>query len=414
MNLEDESYLKNLIVKNEKKILLVVLDGLGDIQGDREGTPLEMAVTPNLDRLARDSSLGFTIPVRMGITPGSGPAHLSLFGYDPLKYQIGRGILEALGLDLEIGEKDLCVRANFATFKDGLIVDRRAGRIPTEKNVELCKKLSEKIKKIDDIEVKIYPGKEHRFVVIFSGEGLSEYIEDVDPQKNNKPPVEVKPKLELIEKLEIKEKLEVEKTVRVVKKFIEASLEVLKDEERANYILMRGFSKKPLIEPFNSRYGLKSCGVAVYPMYRGLARLVGMDVPPPEKETWEGELELIRKFKDSYDFFYLHLKETDKAGEDGNFDAKVSYIEKFDSLIPELLELKFDVMVITGDHSTPSYLSSHSWHPNPVLIYSPYVRKDGMRFTEANCRYGSLGFFYSTSLVPLMLAHSLKLKKFGA
>ncbi len=401
--MEREELLKSLTVKNEKKILLVVLDGLGGIPYRDGKTELEVAYTPNLDRLAANSSCGLAIPVLPGITPGSGPAHMSLFGYDPIKYQIGRGILEALGLDMDVRPGDVAVRGNFATLRDGKIVDRRAGRIPTEKNRELIEKIREKIKEIDGVQIILKSGREHRFAVVLRGEGLGDGVCDADPQKEGLPPKPPEAR-----------NPESEKTARVASEFIRKVTEILSDEPRANTVLLRGFSSHPSLPPMQELFKLNPVAIASYPMYRGLAKLVGMEVVKTGEEI-EDELETLKSLWDKYDFFYLHIKKTDSYGEDGNFQAKVKKIEEFDSLLPRILELSPDVLVITGDHSTPSRLKSHSWHPVPFLLHSPYTFRDGLReFSEVACRKGSLGIFYAVDGMSLMLANALKLKKFGA
>ncbi|MEO0082793.1 MAG: 2,3-bisphosphoglycerate-independent phosphoglycerate mutase [candidate division WOR-3 bacterium] len=390
------------ITTNPKKILLIVIDGLGGLPQNGH-TELETAKTPNLDKLTFKSSLGLTIPIDIGITPGSGPAHLALFGYDPIKYQIGRGILEALGVGLEIGPNDLCVRANFATIKDGIIVDRRAGRISTIENQKICRVLSEQIKTIDDVEVIIKSGKGHRFVVVFRGENLSAEITESDPQKDNLKPIKI---AALTPKAR--------HTAKVINQFLEQAHEILKNEKIANYILLRGFAHNPNLPPISEIYKIKPAAIASYPMYRGIAKLVGMDVLECS-EDWQSEIFTLANNYNFYDFFYLHFKEVDMMGEDGNFMGKVKLIEDFDRLLPKILRLDFDVIAITSDHSTPAILKSHSWHPNPFLLYSRYCRQDGFeKFSEKNCAQGSLGIFPQLKVMQLLLAHSLKLKKFGA
>ncbi len=399
-----EDIIKSITVKNENKIILIIMDGVGGLPVKDGKTELELANTPNLDELASESALGLTYPIAIGITPGSGPAHLSIFGYDPIKYNIGRGVLEALGIGLELTQHDLPARANFATKdKNNIITDRRAGRIPTEKNKELCKKLSENIKQIEDIEVIIRPGKEHRFVVVFRGEGLEGPLTDADPQK---------------EGLKIKYAESVspsgEKSARIVNKFIDKVNEVLKDEHPANTCLLRGIDKVPPVPPMSEIFKLTPAAIATYPMYKGLSRLVGMEILQ-SGESLKDEINTLKENYEKYDFFYFHIKKTDSYGEDGNFEEKIKIIEETDKILPEILSLNPDVLVITGDHSTPAVLSSHSWHPNPFLLKSKYIRPDeGKRFTENECLKGSLGHFYSINAMSLMLAHSLKLKKFGA
>ncbi len=398
-----EELIRSLAVKNQTKILLVVLDGLGGIPYEEGKTELEVAYTPNLDELAADSSCGLAIPVLPGITPGSGPAHLSLFGYDPLKYQIGRGILEALGLGMEVRPGDVAVRGNFATLREGKIVDRRAGRIPTEENKKLIEMLSSKIKEIDGVRVILIPGREHRFAMILRGEGLGDAVSDADPQKEGLPPKMPQPLSP-----------SGEKTAGVAEKFIKMATEILKDQPKANTVLLRGFSSHPAIPHMQELFKLNPVAIATYPMYRGLAKLVGMEVAQTG-ESLEDEINTLEKVWNNYDFFYLHIKKTDSYGEDGKFRDKVKVIEEFDGFVPRILNLKPDVIVITGDHSTPSKLKSHSWHPVPFLLHSPYTFRDGIReFSETSCRKGSLGIFYSVDGMALMLANALRLKKFGA
>ncbi len=394
------------------KIILIVLDGLGGLPVKEGKTELEIAKTPNLDRLARISATGLHIPVDHGITPGSGPGHLALFGYDPLKHKIGRGVLEALGLGLELKETDIAVRGNYATveYRNGrpVVVDRRAGRIPTEENRRITEKISKEIGKIDDVEVKIAPGMEHRVALLFRfpeplPEG-SDKVKDTDPQRTGVEPLDPVP-----------ETPEAEKVARVAKELVRRIAEIIKDEPKANYMLLRGFSKKPKLESFEERFGLKACCIAVYPMYKGLASLVGMEVVRFEGKSLRDQINVLKKVWESYDFFFLHIKGTDSAGEDGDWERKVKVIEEFDSHLPEILDLGPDVLAITGDHSTPSILKSHSWHPVPLLIRSPYVLGGtSSRFTERECLKGEIGIIPGKKIMNLLLAHALKLDKFGA
>lgn len=391
---------------------MVVLDGVGGLPVREGRTELELARTPNLDALAKRSALGLHVPVDYGITPGSGPGHLGIFGYDPVKYQIGRGILEALGLGLEVRGTDIAIRGNYATVErvNGKIVvrDRRAGRIPTEENRRITKKLSEAIKEIDGVRVFLAPGMEHRVAILLRfpeplPEG-SDHITDTDPQKEGLEPL-----------IPTGKKESSERVASILRKFISMVEDVLKDEPKANYLLLRGFSQKPKMESFEERFRLKACAIAVYPMYRGLASLVGMDLIDFEGSTIRDQILALRDVWQDYDFFFMHVKKTDSYGEDGNYEGKVKVIEEFDSLLPEILELKPDVLVITGDHSTPSILKGHSWHPVPVLLYSPYVLGETSgRFTERECLKGELGIFPAKKLINLMLAHSLRLAKYGA
>ena len=400
-----EEIMKSLSIKNDAKIVLLVADGIGDIPSINNKTVLETAHIPNLDDLASKSVCGLTDPISRGITPGSGPAHLSLFGYDPLHHQIGRGVLEALGVGIELTSDDLACRGNFATMDEsGIITDRRAGRIPTEKKEKLCMIMQEKIKKIGDIEVLITPGKEHRFVVVFRGKNLREELSDADPQLVGK-------KLKFTEPLVS----EAGKTAEIVNEFINQAVNALKDCSPANSVLLRGFAKHPGLPTMGELFKLSPAAIATYPMYKGLAKLVGMEILDAG-ETIVDEIRTLKENYDKYDFFYIHIKKTDSYGEDGNFEKKVEVIEEVDKFIPEILRLNPDVITVTGDHSTPAVLKGHSWHPNPFLLFSKHIRMDETEeFTEKACTHqGGLGRFLSVEAIPLMLANALKLNKYGA
>ncbi len=398
-----EEVLHSLAVQTDSKLVMVVIDGIGGlpVQGKTE---LEAAKIPNLDRMASKAICGLIDPISYGITPGSGPSHLALFGYDPFRHEIGRGVMEALGIGLELTKDDLTARGNFATMDEtGIIVDRRAGRISTEKNQEICQFLQNEIKEVDGVHISIHPGKEHRFVILFQGKELREDLADADPQKDGL-------KAKGTEGLSP----EAGRTADIVNRYLKRATEALKSFHPANTILLRGFSKIPEIPTMADRYKLRPAAIATYPMYRGLARLVGMEILETG-ETIQDEVATLKKYFDQYDFFYLHFKKPDMAGEDGNFKAKVKAIEEIDRLLPSILRMKPDVLVVTGDHSTPALLKGHSWHPNPILLYSKYVRPDGIRrFTERQCQRGQLGRFRAMDVIPLMLANGLKLKKFGA
>jgi 2,3-bisphosphoglycerate-independent phosphoglycerate mutase len=400
--MEWEDLARELSQTTDSKIVLLIMDGVGGLPVDGK-TELETARKPHLDDLAKRGVCGVSDPVMMGITPGSGPAHLAIFGYDPLKYQLGRGILEALGSGVEVGRNDLVARGNFATSKGGLIVDRRAGRIPTEENVRICVHLNAHLPKRDGVEVKVFPGKEHRFVARFTAEGLADALSDADPQKEGRPPVPTAPLIP-----------EAAKASAVVNRFVDDVAEVLKGEARANTALLRGFSKFPSIPTMPELFKVRPAAIANYPMYKGLAKLLGMEVMDVGSET--GDLfDALEKNWAAHDFFYIHYKKTDSAGEDGKFAAKVAAIEALDPFIPRLLALKPDVLVVTSDHSTPALLGGHSWHPNPFILVSPTAGFDDVAaFTERACAKGLLGRFRSISAMPLMLAHALKLKKYGA
>jgi 2,3-bisphosphoglycerate-independent phosphoglycerate mutase len=398
-----EDVLRSLAIQTDSRLILVVIDGLGGLPV-RGKTELEAAKTPNLDRLASKSICGLIDPISYGITPGSGPSHLALFGYDPLQYEIGRGVMEALGSDIPLTQDDLAARGNFATINEqGMIVDRRAGRIPTEKNREICGFLGNEIKEIEGVRISIYPGKEHRFVLVFRGEGLKDDLTDADPQKDG-----------LKAKGTEGFSQEARRAAEVVNLYLKKANEALESFHPANTILLRGFSKIPHIPTMSDRFRLRPAAIATYPMYRGLARLVGMEILETG-ETLREEGETLKKYFDRYDFFYIHFKKTDSAGEDGNFKLKVKVLEEIDRVIPSILKLKPDVLAVTGDHSTPSLLKGHSWHPSPILLYSKYIRPDGIRrFTERHCQRGQLGRFAAKDVIPLMLANGLRLKKFGA
>ncbi|MCX6357836.1 MAG: 2,3-bisphosphoglycerate-independent phosphoglycerate mutase [Candidatus Aureabacteria bacterium] len=397
--------IKGLCEKSERRILLTVADGLGGLPMEPGGpTELEAAKTPNLDRLAPVSDLGLLEPVGPGITPGSGPAHLALFGYDPVKYNIGRGVLEGLGIDFPLTGRDVAARFNFATVDgSGMLVDRRAGRLSTEENRRLVRKLRDGIRVGKGLEVFIETVKEHRGLLVVRGEGLQGDIHDTDPQELGVPALPAQAT-----------NPRAEKTAAIVNDLIAQAAAILKGEPKGNMILLRGFARHEPLPTMGERYGVRACAVAQYPMYRGLARLVGMTVAPHTASTAEDLKELGAHFP-SFDFFYLHFKKTDSRGEDGDFPAKVGAIEELDRMIPELLALKPDVFALTADHSTPCVLAMHSWHPVPLLLHSPYCRPTGAkRFTERNCAGGSLGLRPSTDLMPILLAHARKLIKFGA
>ncbi len=405
----DEMYSK-LTIKTGAKLALVVLDGLGDIATAAQGnlTPLEAAKTPNLDALVRSGcAQGRLTPVAPGITPGSGPGHLGLFGYDPLEFEVGRGVIETLGLGIELKAGDVAARANFCTLDDkGIVTDRRAGRIATEICERLCGILSAKIKKLGTSQVFIYPGKEHRFVVVFRGAGLEGPLTDTDPNREGLPIAEAQP----VDAKNAGQK----KVAKLIADFYKAALPLLAKEKPANGFLMRGIAHQPDIPTFEQRYQLKAAAIAVYPMYKGLSQLVGMtkiEGPQTIREQFE---RYVAEYE-NYDYFFIHFKYTDKAGEDGNFAAKVKAIEEFDAALPVLLARKPDVLAITGDHSTPCALKGHSWHPQPVLLHSASCGNDKLdRFTETGANLGSLGVMEAKYLMRHMQANAKMFDKFGA
>jgi 2,3-bisphosphoglycerate-independent phosphoglycerate mutase len=395
----------SLVIENKTKIVYLIMDGLGGLPvPGKEGTELETARTPNLDELAGRALCGLLDPVGPGITPGSGPAHFALFGYDPVKNNIGRGLLEAAGIDFPMTEKDLLIRVNFATVnRDGLVVDRRAGRIDNATNTRVCRKLQEGVKPRPGVEVFFEPVKEHRALLVVRGDNLREEIEETDPQKTELAP---RPPLALVP--------EARQTAELLEDLLRQTTNILADEEKANTILLRGYSRYRRFPSIEERFKLKSLAVASYPMYRGIARLLGMEVAPQTDSVREEFLVLQKNFSD-FDFFFVHVKPTDSRGEDGDFDAKVKVIEEVDSLLPMVTGLKPDVLVVTGDHSTPAKLASHSWHPVPVLIAAETCRPDGVTcFGERYCAGGGLGRMPTVYLMGLALAHALRLEKFGA
>lgn len=394
---------RELNEKNDSKIVLLVADGLGGLPMQPGGkTELETARTPNLDRLAQRGIQGASIPVLPGISPGSGPGHLGLFGYDPLKYVIGRGALEATGIGFELQPNDVAVRCNFCTLDaQGRISDRRAGRISTEESAPLA--ISLRQIKLPGAEVFVEPVKEHRFVVVFRGEGLKAQIRDTDPQAVGVPPLDPTTDHEGSRK-----------TVELAKQFLQQARTILSTHPKANFLTMRGFAGKPALPTYEEVYGLKAAAIAVYPMYKGLARLVGMSLVGKAQSLRE-QTDLLAEHWKEYDFFFLHFKYTDSTGEDGNFDAKVQRIEELDAIMPRIESLQPDVLIVTGDHSTPSYLKSHSWHPVPTLLVSDCCRPDGLAaFNESNCIRGGLGQFEAKHLMTLALANARRLVKFGA
>ena len=401
-----ETFLSDIVRTNEKKILLIVLDGLGGFPDPVTGkTELEAASIPNLNGYATSGSCGLTVPIAHGVTPGSGPAHLALFGYDPVEHQIGRGVLEALGIGMEVGKDDLAIRGNFATINAGrTVTDRRAGRIPTEENSKLVQKLQSAIPEVMGIRCTIRTVKEHRLAIIFSGDNLSPAVTENDPEKEGLP-------LKNIEAHSDDAKF----TAALLSDFLSKAEAVLAETgSKAKTILLRGFSKHPRIATFAEKYKLKAACIASYPMYKGLSRLVGMEVIEG-LESFDDELKTLKQLYADYDFFYVHYKKTDSTGEDGDFRKKVLMLEDFDRKIAEIRDLQFEAIAVTGDHSTPALLKGHSWHPVPITIVSPNMFADDVdRFTERACAKGMLGTFPATSVMYMLLGASLKLNKFGA
>jgi len=397
--------MRELSVPTDSKMVLLVLDGLGGLPMESGGqTELEAANTPNLDRLAATSDLGLSRPVAAGVSPGSGPGHLGLFGYNPLQFVVGRGVLSALGVGVELDKSDLAARINFASLDDsGKISDRRAGRIPSEKGEELVDLLNENMK-LDGAEVSITHEKEYRAVVVFKGEGLSRSLADSDPQRVGLEPLPVNP---------TDDSSEAKKSAELANAFVEKANEILKDQHPANTVLLRGFGMHPALPSFDETYNLNAAAIASYPMYKGLARLAGMELLK-EGEGIAGEFQTLKENWDDHDFFFVHVKPTDAAGEDGDFERKAKVIEEVDALIPDLLDLGPDALAITGDHATPARLKSHSWHGVPFLLNSPYTLPTAESFGERPCAGGVLGEFPAEEIMGLLMGHALKLNRYGA
>jgi len=401
--LPDLELIKTIAKPSPTKIVLLVIDGLGGLPNPETGrTELETANTPNLDQLAAKAICGLIDPVSPGITPGSAPGHLALFGYDPLTFTIGRGVLEAIGIDFHLDSRDIAARGNFCSVDEaGLVTDRRAGRISTEKCAELSQLLDGLV--IDNAKVLVRPVKEHRFIAVFRGERLSPDISDSDPQQTGVAP-------RIITALNP----QASRTASIANQFIAQAKATLGGHHPANMVLLRGFSQRPQFPKMGEIYKLKPAAIAGYPMYRGLAKLVGMEVLETGTSI-EDEFVTLKRNYANYDFFFLHIKATDSAGEDGDFDRKVKIIEQVDAALPKLLSLKPDVIVVTGDHSTPALLKGHSWHPVPILLYSKWCRPDRVgEFSESACASGGLGRFPATQVMLLAMANALKLTKFGA
>jgi 2,3-bisphosphoglycerate-independent phosphoglycerate mutase len=403
----DLDLVRQLSISADTKIVLAVVDGLGGLEHPETGrSELEAAGTNNLDRLAQASSCGLSMPVGYGITPGSGPGHLALFGYDPLKYLVGRGVLEALGIDFDLQPQDVAARGNFCTLDEqGTIVDRRAGRLATEQNVAICEKLRQI--ELPDTLLFVEPVREHRFVLVLRPNGggeLSDKISETDPQKEGASPL---PARSL-------DGAAAEKTAELVNAFVERSRAQINGGKPANGLTLRGFAKHPNMPSFPETFGLRAAAVAVYPMYRGLAKLVGMTVLQTGS-TYDDEIASLRENWNDFDFFFIHYKYADSAGEDGNFEAKIAAIEAFDKAIPQLQELGADVLMVAGDHSTPATMAAHSWHTVPFLLHAKNARVDEVdSFNERACLRGALGTFPASEIMPLAMAHAGRFAKYGA
>jgi 2,3-bisphosphoglycerate-independent phosphoglycerate mutase len=398
-------YLAPLLEKNHTKIVLLILDGLGGIGFPPDGkTALETADSPQLDQLAEEGCLGQTIPIRPGITPGSGPAHLALFGYEPLEYKVGRGALSAAGVNVPVNPGDIAARGNLCSLdEEGKVTDRRAGRISHEDAAPIIERLNEV--QIPDVKVEIHHVKEYRFVIVMRGEGLSPELNDTDPQETGAAPVPLQA-----------QEPQAQKAAELFRKWIHKAYQALSDQPRANGFLLRGFATDPGLPSYEEAYQLQAACIAEYPMYKGVSRLVGMEVIENVGSKPRELFETAGKIWDQHDFFFIHVKKTDSYGEDGDLKAKARVIEEVDQALPTLLDLKPDVLMITGDHSTPAALKSHSWHPVPFLLWAPETHRSDLEITFGDrvCARGGLGTFPATEVMPLGLAHAQRLEKFGA
>ena len=398
----DLEQIHDSIASTPSKIVLLVADGLGGLpHPDTRKSELETAHIPNLNGLAQRSACGLTTPVEVGVAPGSGPGHLALFGYNPLKYLIGRGALEALGIGAELLPGDVAARGNFCTVDDeGLLTDRRAGRIRTELSAPLCQRLDSI--EIPGVQVDVMPVQDYRFVLRLRGEGLSEAVEETDPQREGLPP---RPARAL--------EAAGERTAEVVQEFVSQAGRLLSEEQPANMVLLRGWAQLPNLPEFGRVYHLNPAAIAAYPMYRGLASVANMRIIPTGM-TFGDEVDTLHANWDDHDFFFIHYKPADAAGEDGDFDGKVKCLEELDKHIPRILDLEPDVLMVAGDHSTPAIMASHSWHPVPFMLHSQLTLGEGVDgFNERACAQGSIGRIPAETIMLLALSHAGKLGKYG-
>ena len=398
----DLELIERLSLPAETTVVLCVLDGLGGLPGPRGRTELDEASTRHLDRLAEEGMLGQTVPAGHGVTVGSGPGHTALFGLDPMRYEIGRGVLEATGIDFALGPNDLAARGNLCTVDaGGNISDRRAGRLPTEVTAEIAAELGQI--ELEGVEFFVRAVREHRFVLVLRGEGLSDALTETDPQREGVPPLRAEATAP-----------EAERTAELVNTFVAEARKRLEGRDVANHLLLRGWSKRPQLPQLPELWKLRAAACTIYPMYRGLARLVGMEAVDAG-DSLDTQFAALRRHWDEYDFFFVHYKATDTAGEDGDFAGKVDAIRDFDRCLPQLLDLKPDVLVVTGDHSTPAVMAAHSWHPVPLVMYGPRVRPDSSHhFTELECALGGIGTVPAMEVLPLAFAHAGRLAKYGA
>ncbi len=414
MPLTTESVVTAMARPGGRKAMLLVMDGLGGYRTTQRGSELTEARTPNLDRLAREGSLGLHDPVTRGITPGSGAGHLGLFGYDPLAYEIGRGALSAAGIGFDLEPGDVAARVNFCNLDEGgIITDRRAGRLPTEAAQDICDLLTERVRLGGITSGRagehffMRPEREHRGLLVLRGEGLSPEVTDTDPQREGVPPLDCEPRSPSAAP-------EAKRTAELVRSFLEQARVLLADRQRGNFLLLRGFDTQKDLPSFPERYKLRALAIAAYPMYVGISRLLGFETHQVEGAAPE-EVDALARLLPEHDFVFMHIKKTDSAGEDGDFERKVAAIEEVDALIPRILDSGVEVLAVSGDHSTPAQMAAHSWHPVPVLLWGGSAAADGLpKFDEVTCRQGSLGRFEAKHLMPQLLAAAGRLAKYGA
>ena len=379
----------------------MVVDGLGGMADERQGTELEDASTPHLDDLAAGGVTGLLEPVGPGITPGSGPGHLALFGYDPVRFVLGRGALSAAGLGVPLHPGDVAARGNLCTLDaEGTVVDRRAGRISDEEGRRVVARLDEEV-----AGAEFHHEKGHRVLVVFRGDGPRPPDRRHGPAGDRRPAAgPPSPRSGGGGHRRRSSSATLEEVRRV-----------LADEPAANGLLLRGFDTQRALPSFRERTGMRAAAVAVYPMYRGIAALLGFDVLGPPADLSE-QVRLLEKHREDADLFFVHVKDADAAGEDGDRAAKIAAIERVDDAILDLIAAADPgVVAVTGDHATPSQMAAHSWHPVPVLVHGPRCGRDETdRFGERWCRAGGLGTRPSTDLLPILMANAGHLAKYGA
>lgn len=405
-----------------RKVIFVICDGLADRPIPELGglTPLEAAPTPHLDKLAYEAECGMMHTLGRGKTPGSDTAHLTLFGYDIATSYSGRGPIEVAGLGMELKHGDVALRGNMGTVIDGMITDRRAGRIRVVTPV--CEALDGM--EIDGVTFIVKPGTAHRAGVIIRGEGLSDAIIDADPHVPDVPIRTVTP---------TDDTPEAKKTADVLNKFLARAHEVLKDHQfnkdriaagdlPANYLLVRGAGQYKQVESFEKRYGLSACCIAGGGLYKGIGAFLGMDILEVPGATALPDTDIEAKFKlavDSlkkYDFVFVHVKAADSLGEDGDHAGKRDFIARIDQAVPVLAGRPDDTLLVwTADHTTPCEMKAHSADPVPIMYHGGAVRTDRVEsFGERACGEGGLGFISGLDLMPQVMNLLGKLHLVGA